>query len=49
MNIYKAKLEIELEIEAFDENDAMEYLSDIFSIDDEIKNIKTLSLKRLDT
>ncbi len=45
MNIYKVKLEVEAEVEAFDENDALDYASDIFGVDDEIKNVKVLSVK----
>jgi hypothetical protein len=40
MNTYIVKIEIEAEIEAFNEDDAKEYISDIFGIDEEIKSIK---------
>jgi len=46
MNIYKIKIEVDLEIEAFDEVDAKEYLSDIFGIDDEIKSVKVINIKK---
>jgi hypothetical protein len=45
MNLYKVKLEVEVEVEAFDENDALDYSSDIFGIDDEITNVKVISVK----
>lgn len=45
MNNYKIKLEVEAEIQAFNENDALEYVNDIFGIDDEIKNVKIISVK----
>jgi hypothetical protein len=45
MNTYKVNLEIEAEVEAFDQNDALEYASDIFGLDDEIKNVKVVSVK----
>jgi len=45
MNKYSIKLEINAEIEAFDEDDARDYISDIFGIDDEIKSVKILNIK----
>ena len=45
MNTYSIKLELSLDIEAFNEKDAVEYVDDIFGIDDEIKNIKLISVK----
>lgn len=48
MNLYQIKLEVSLEIEAFHEDDAKEYIDDIFGVDDEIKSIKITSLKMLD-
>jgi len=45
MNIYKVKLEVDVEIEAFNEDDALDYSSDIFGVDDEIKNVKVISVK----
>jgi len=45
MNTYKIKLDVEVEVQAFNENDASDYVSDIFSVDDEIKNIKINSIK----
>jgi hypothetical protein len=45
MNTYKVKLEIEAEIQAFDEDDAVDYLNDIFGVDDEVRNVKVVSVK----
>ena len=39
------KIEVEAEIQAFDENDAVDYVNDIFGVDDEVKNIKINSIK----
>lgn len=40
METYFVQIAIEAEIEAFNENDAKEYISDIFGIDEEIKSVK---------
>lgn len=45
MNTYRVKLEVEAEIQAFNENDATDYINDIFGVDDEIKSIKLISIK----
>ena len=45
MKIYKVKLEIDAEVEAFDKDDALDYANDIFGIDDEIKSVKVISVK----
>jgi hypothetical protein len=45
MNTYRVKLEVEAEVEAFDETDALDYASDIFGVDDEIKNVRVVSVK----
>ena len=45
MNTYKIKLDVELEVEAFSENDAKDYISDIFSVDEEIRTVKINSIK----
>jgi hypothetical protein len=45
MNIYRVKLEVEAEVEAFDQDDALDYANDIFGVDDEIKNVKVISVK----
>jgi hypothetical protein len=45
MNVYKVKLELEVEVDAFNEDDALEYANDLFGIDDEIKSVKLISIK----
>jgi hypothetical protein len=45
MKTYKVKLEVEAEVQAFDENDAVDYLNDIFGVDDEVRNVKVVSVK----
>lgn len=45
MNTYKVKLEIEAEVQAFDENDAVDYINDIFGVDDEVRNVKVVNVK----
>lgn len=45
MKNYKVKLEVEAEVEAFDESDALDYANDIFGVDDEIKNVKVISVE----
>jgi hypothetical protein len=44
MKTYLAKLSVEVEIEAFNETDAMDYVSDIFNIDDEIKKVNIVKI-----
>ena len=46
MNIYIVKMSVELEVQAFNETDARDYVGDIFSTDDEIKNIDILKIKQ---
>jgi hypothetical protein len=46
MNKYSIKIEIVAEVEAFDEDDAKEYISDIFGTDDEVKSVKILTVKQ---
>lgn len=46
MNIYTAKLEINLEIQAFSQEDAADYINDIFSIDEEVKSIKIVQIRK---
>jgi ribosomal protein L20A (L18A) len=46
MNKYSIKIEITAEVEAFDEEDAKEYVSDIFGVDDEVKSVKILTVKQ---
>jgi len=45
MNKYSVKLEVLAEVDAFDEDDARDYVNDIFGTDDEIKTVKIVSLK----
>lgn len=44
MNSYKIKLEVEIEVDAFNQEDAAEYVHDIFNIDDEIKSINIIRI-----
>jgi hypothetical protein len=44
MNKYRIKLEVEVEVDAFNPEDASEYIHDIFNIDDEIKKINILKI-----
>ena len=45
MKSYKVKIEVEVEVSAFNSDDALEYVHDIFNVDDEIKKINILSIK----
>ena len=45
MKIFKVKIEIDAEVQAFDEDDASDYVNDIFGVDDEVKNVKIISIK----
>ena len=45
MNTYRVKLEISAEVEAFSQEDAVDYANDIFGVDDEVKNVKVISVK----
>lgn len=45
MKTYSVKLEINAEVEAFSEEDATEYMNDIFGIDDEVKSVKVVTIK----
>jgi hypothetical protein len=45
MNTYVVKIEVEAHIEAFTEDDARDYISEIFGVDDEVKNVKVLNVK----
>jgi len=47
MNKYLIKLDVFIEVEAFNAEDAQEYLNDIFITDDEIKSIKLVAIKEL--
>jgi len=45
MNTYSIKLEVNAEVQAFSEEDAIEYINDIFGIDEEVKSVKMISVK----
>ena len=45
MNTYRIKLEVDAEVQAFNEDDAVDYVSDIFGVDDEVKNVKVVSVR----
>lgn len=45
MNTYKVKLNIEAEIDAFNIDDASDYIKDIFGVDEEVKNVNIVSIK----
>lgn len=45
MNTYKVKLNVEVEVQAFNETDAIEYISDIFNVDDEIKSVNITKIQ----
>ena len=44
MNKYRIKLDVEVEVEAFNPEDASEYIHDIFNIDDEIKKVNIVKI-----
>ena len=44
MNTYKVKMDVELEVTAFNETDARDYAGDIFNIDDEIKKVNIVKI-----
>ena len=45
MHTYKVKLNVEVEVEAFNETDAADYVHDIFNVDDEIKKVDIINIK----
>ena len=45
MKTYVIKLEVEAHIQAFSEDDAKDYINDIFGVDDGVKNVKLLNVK----
>ena len=45
MKSYLVKLDVSLEVSAFNEDDAKDYVSDIFNIDDEIKSVKIVKIQ----
>jgi hypothetical protein len=44
MHTYKIKLDVEIEVQAFNQEDAAEYVHDIFNLDDEIKSINIVRI-----
>jgi hypothetical protein len=46
MNFYKAKLEVLVEVQAFNEEDVADYINDIFNIDEEIKSVKIVQIRQ---
>jgi hypothetical protein len=44
MKTYKVRLDVEVEVQAFNETDAKDYVSDIFNIDEEIKKVNVLKI-----
>lgn len=46
MNFYKAKLEVIVEVEAFNEEDVSDYINDIFNIDEEVKSVKIIQISK---
>lgn len=45
MNTYRIKLEVDAEVQAFSEEDAADYINDIFGVDDEVKSVKVVNIK----
>ena len=45
MNRYKIELKVDMEIDAFSEDDAKDYVSDVFGVDEEIKNVFITKIK----
>jgi hypothetical protein len=45
MNTYKVELKVDMEINAFNEEDAKDYVSDVFGVDEEIKNVYITKIK----
>jgi hypothetical protein len=45
MNTYSVKIEVNAEVQAFSQDDAVDYVNDIFGIDDEVKSIKVINVK----
>ena len=45
MKTYSVKLEVNAEVQAFSQDDAVDYVNDIFGIDDEVKSIKVINVK----
>jgi|GEM_PF-983999 hypothetical protein len=47
MEKYLIKVNIDIEVEAFNESDAKEYALDVLNIDNEIKHIDILKIKKV--
>jgi hypothetical protein len=47
MNTYRVNLNIEVEVVAFDETDAKDYVNDIFNVDDEIKSVNITKIQEI--
>ena len=45
MKTYQVKLAVEVEVQAFNEEDAKDYVNDIFNIDDEIKRVNITKIQ----
>ena len=45
MNTYRVKLDVEVEVQAFNQQDAEDYVHDIFNVDDEIKSVNIVKVK----
>jgi hypothetical protein len=45
MKTYSIKLEVNAEVQAFSEEDAADYINDIFGVDEEVKSVKVTSVK----
>ena len=45
MKTYSVKLEVNAEVQAFSEEDAAEYINDIFGVEEEVKSVKVTSVK----
>ena len=46
MNQYSVKIEVLASVDAFSEDDAKDYISDIFNVDDEIKSVKIIKISK---
>jgi hypothetical protein len=45
MNTYKVELKVDMEIDAFNEDDAKDYIADVFGVDEEIKSVHITKIK----
>lgn len=45
MKTYAVQLNVRVEVDAFNSEDAAEYVQDIFNLDDEIKSLNIVSIK----